>query len=510
MSYRWKHSQHTETRDASPVSWKRLRKRYPWLKQLKPLQEKSAKVASSTNGFAILSSQRTGKTWVTGAVIRASDDQDVLLVGPLTNLESTWEKFFREKMEDFTVCRSLPQYLEHKKAWKKAWGDTPNHCVLLLNYEAVTPILAKLRRIKWDRIVYDEAQRLKNRTSRSSRDAALLSGSALRRLALTGTPMDLSEKDLWAIMRFVNPQVFGSSWKDFEEDYLVKPKIDLKKKMGMLQRQRMILANAIAKRKAPLHEKGKKRFAKKIAKHMMRVSKEDMGMKPAKLHIVQIDLEPKQERKYRKLEKNMVVRHKGQIIKTPLKIVQMGKLQQITGGHLKDEDGETHPIGKAKELALRKWIDKKAGDQPFVVFCKFVWEVHMIERMLKRMGFSRVAKLWGKVKDLKKDKKRTNMLLGFQRGEFEAMVCQQRTGGVGVDLYYARVAFVYSLGHSFIDFDQMMSRLDFLDQKQRADFYLLAARLTIDMDIVIGVKDKKSITEIFYDRVNSMRDHHHG
>lgn len=495
MTYSWKHSKTTERPGQSRVSWKRLLKQYPWLKQLRPHQVRGVKAASSIAGYAILFAQRTGKTWVTGGVIRASDDRDVLLVGPKTNLESTWVKFFQEKMEDFTVCRSLDEY----RAFRKK-SDGP--VVLVLNYEAVTPLVSKLRRVRWDRIVYDEAQRLKNRTSRSSRDAALLRDSAARRLALSGTPMDLSEKDLWAIMRFVNVYVFGDSWKDFEGTFMEEPKIDLSRKMGQLQRRRMVLASAIAKRKAPLSEDGKKLFAELIGPHMMRVSKEDAGIEPANIHRLLFDLKGKQEKKYRQLEKTMVVKTKGTKIKTPLKIVQMGKLQQMTGGHIKDEDGNIHLVGYEKKRQLKAAIERFAPDDRFVIFCKFVFEVHQIEKMLKAMGFRSIAKLWGKVKDIKTDKRRTNMLLGFQRGEFDVMVCQQKTGGVGVDLYRARKFFVYSMGHSFIDFDQMLSRGDFLEQTQRADYYFLMVRNSIDTDIFNSVKAKKSITETFYRRVN--------
>jgi hypothetical protein len=94
------------------------------------------------------------------------------------------------------------------------------------------------------------------------------------------------------------------------------------------------------------------------------------------------------------------------------------------------------------------------------------------------------------------------MLLGFQRGEYDWMVCQQRTGGVGVDLYRSRRFFVYSMGHSFIDYDQMLSRGDFLEQRKAARFYLLAVRKSIDTDIISAVKKKKSVTEQFYDRLH--------
>jgi SNF2 family DNA or RNA helicase len=495
----------TESKARLSVSWKQLRKRWPWLKQLKKPQRRGVEAASSIDGFAALFEQRTGKTWVTVALLAVELDitHDVLLVGPLTNLESTWGKTLREKVPEYRVHRSLEEYDEHKKVWKKQWGDTPDWNILLLNPEQVTPIRDKLRRRRWDRFIWDEAHRLKNRSSQSSRDAALIAKSAQRRLALTGTPMDLDPKDLWAIMRFVDAEVLGDVWKDFEKKYLVQPSIDLKKKMGMIQRQKMLLAHAIAKRKAPMREDKIKKFAKKLRKNVMRITKEDMGIDRAKIHLIEFPLAPEERKKYDQLQKTMVVKAKGQTITTPLKITQIGKLQQITGGHIKDEDGEVHRIGTSKRRQLRKLIEKKVKPgKPFVVFCKYVWEVHMIHRLLERGGYGRGASLWGKVKDLKIKKRRTDMLLAFQRGDLDWMVCQQKTGGVGVDLYRARLGFVYSMGHSFIDYDQMMSRFDFLQQNDAADIYILMAERSIDTDIASAVVKKKSNTERFYVRLN--------
>jgi SNF2 family DNA or RNA helicase len=212
-------------RARSRVSWKALRKQYPWLKLLRRHQRRGVEAIVSTNGFAALFAQRTGKTWVTGVVltIERGDSLDVLLVGPLTNLESTWGKFLREHLPWYSVHRDLKSYDAHRKKY-------PNkHRILLLNPEQVTPIRDKLRRRKWDRFIWDEAQRLKNRTSQSSRDAAHIAKSAKRRLALTGTPMDLDPKDLWAIMRFVQVDVLGDRWGDFEDYFLQKPNIDIKK-----------------------------------------------------------------------------------------------------------------------------------------------------------------------------------------------------------------------------------------------------------------------------------------
>lgn len=503
QNYNFKHSKIGVTKAQWHVLWKAAVKRSPWLKLLRPHQVRGVRAASSISGFAALFAQRTGKTWVTGAVLDVEKDvtHDVLLVGPKTNLKSTWVKFLGEKLPWYSVHLDLKSFIEKGK--QEIPFNYPPHRILLLNYEAVDGQIKELLKIKWDRTIYDEAQRLKNRTSISSKNAWKLGRISKRRLALTGTPMDLNEKDLWAIMRFVDVDVFGSSFPTWEREYVAEVKIDLNKK-GMVARQKAILQQRIAKKKAPLTKKGKKKFVKKISPHAMRISEEDAGLIPANVHVIPVKLHKKERRVYDELEQKMVVKHKGVVVKTPMKIVQMGKLQQITGGFIKDEEGEVHRVGRGKRAQLEESLAELIDDEPFVIFCKFVWEVHAIADLLHELGWPKrsVARLWGKVKDMKKDPVRTRMLLEFQAGKYDVMVCQQKTGGVGVDLYRARKAFVYSMGHSYIDYSQMLARLNFLEHSTAADFYLLLAENTIDVDLYDGVTRKQSITNIFYDRLN--------
>lgn len=502
-NYNFKHSKSGVTKDQWRVLWKAAHKRSPWLKQLHPHQVKGVRAASSISGFAALFAQRSGKTWVTGAVldVEKQDVHDVLLIGPKTNLKSTWVKFLAEKLPWYSVHLDLKSFIEAGK--QEIPFNYPPHRILLLNYEAVDSIIKDLLKIKWDRTIYDEAQRLKNRTSISSKNAWKLGRVSKRRLALTGTPMDLDEKDLWAIMRFVEVGVFGDSFPSWERDYVAEVKIDIEKKRGMVARQKAILQQRIARKKAPLTKKGRKRFIKKIAPYAMRISEEDAGLIPANVTVLPVKLHKKERAVYDELERNMVVKHKGVVVKTPLKIVQMGKLQQITGGFLKDEDGNVHRVGRGKQAALIEALEEHIDDEPFVIFCKFVWEVHAIAELLNELGWPKrsIARLWGKVKDMKRDPVRTQMLLDFQAGRYDVMVCQQKTGGVGVDLYRARKAFVYSMGHSYIDYSQMLARLNFLTYSTAADFYLLLADNSIDTDLFTGVTRKQSITNIFYDRL---------
>lgn len=65
-----------------------------------------------------------------------------------------------------------------------------------------------LGKVKWRRVVLDEAQNVKNPTSKQSQAVRAL--GAPRRIALTGTPVENRLSELWSVMDFCNPGLLGS------------------------------------------------------------------------------------------------------------------------------------------------------------------------------------------------------------------------------------------------------------------------------------------------------------
>lgn len=91
--------------------------------------------------------------------------------------------------------------------------------VLVTTYELVLKDAALLNRVKWNYLVVDEAHRLKNSA------AALYKGlSAMKfanKLLVTGTPLQNSLRELWALLHFLDPAKFPDS-AEFEREYEVK------------------------------------------------------------------------------------------------------------------------------------------------------------------------------------------------------------------------------------------------------------------------------------------------
>lgn len=406
----------------------------------------------------------------------------MMIVGFKSNIRSTWETFLNKYFPSFQVFHTWEKYRDHQRGFKRAWGIR-DQAILLIHYEGLAKIIDKVVRHQFDVVVYDEVHRLKSRSSATSRFARRLR-TVPHRLALSGTPMDDSPNQMWGIMRFVEPEALGVQVKDYEA-FFTRPS-------GYMGKTR--------KFKPQLHGI----FLDRIRPFVYRVTKEDAGVTRSKTRWMPVRMKGEQKRIYEALERDMLVSVEGEIITTPLKITQIGKLQQITGGQVKDEEGELRLAGYAKKKVLRK-ILLEEDEWPIVIFCKYRHEVDMCVELARKI-FPRVEKIDGSIKDKVYKRKpdqlhRTWRVQEFQRGEIDVLVCQQRTGGVGLDMYKANLAIVYSCGHSWIDFDQMSSRLDFINKEVASELLVLFVPDTIDEDIRTSIKNKVSVTTATLNRL---------
>ena len=88
--------------------------------------------------------------------------------------------------------------------------------VTLTTYAVLRMDVDRLADERWDAIVLDEAQAIKNATSQTARAAFELRGKF--HIALSGTPVENRLEELWSIMRFANPGLLGGR-SDFQERY---------------------------------------------------------------------------------------------------------------------------------------------------------------------------------------------------------------------------------------------------------------------------------------------------
>lgn len=160
-----------------------------------------------------------GKTVQTLALIQALREQDplprpVLLVAPPSIL-GNWEAEARR----FTP--TLPVVVHHGADRKT--GDNfvelaRAQGVVLVSYGTLRRDAEMLRAVPWRAVMADEAQAVKNYTTRTWR--ALASIPADFRLALTGTPVENHVGDLFSLIEQVNPGWLGTA-AQFRRQFLL-------------------------------------------------------------------------------------------------------------------------------------------------------------------------------------------------------------------------------------------------------------------------------------------------
>jgi SNF2 family DNA or RNA helicase len=135
-----------------------------------------------------------------------------LIVAPLTVLP-VWERELARWAPHLKVLRhDGPERVQGEGFVRLASAAD----VTITAYGYLWRDYATLRRVSWQTLILDEAQQIKNPHTRQSQAARSL--PAAFRLTLTGTPIENRLEDLWSILDFLNPELFGSR-KEFIERY---------------------------------------------------------------------------------------------------------------------------------------------------------------------------------------------------------------------------------------------------------------------------------------------------
>ncbi|KAF9787052.1 DNA ATP-dependent helicase [Thelephora terrestris] len=136
-----------------------------------------------------------------------------LVVAPLSTLHN-WQQ---ELTRFVPTLKALPYWgnVKDRATLRKFWSkkeisynkDAPFH-VLITSYQLVTQDQQYFQRVKWQYMILDEAQNIKNASS--VRWKTLLGFHCRNRLLLTGTPIQNNMQELWALLHFIMPSLFDS------------------------------------------------------------------------------------------------------------------------------------------------------------------------------------------------------------------------------------------------------------------------------------------------------------
>lgn len=134
-------------------------------------------------------------------------DGPFIVIVPKSTLDN-WRREFQKWTPDVNVLVLQGNKEERQKIIKERLL-TARFDVLITSFEMVIREKAQLKKFRWQYVVVDEAHRIKNESSSLSQIIRLFYSK--NRLLITGTPLQNNLHELWALLNFLLPDVFGDS-----------------------------------------------------------------------------------------------------------------------------------------------------------------------------------------------------------------------------------------------------------------------------------------------------------
>lgn len=230
-----------------------------------------------------------------------------LILAPLTPVGS-WEDHYSWCLPEMRVAALDPK---NRGAFLRAVGQG-KHDIYLMHWDALR-LMPELAEREWFHIIGDEIHKVKNRKAQVTR--ALKKLRTAHKLGLSGTPADNKPDDLWSILNWLYPKLFGSYWRFYKSyvDYDVHPAHGYKivngvRNAGHLQRT--------------------------IEPFFIRRRKEEvLDDLPDKYYTsVWVDLTPQQRKAYDQMRKHMLAwvgENEEKPLAAPVVVTQLLRLQQF-------------------------------------------------------------------------------------------------------------------------------------------------------------------------------------
>lgn len=287
---------------------------------------------------------------------REQNDQLIALVVCPTTLIYNW----RNEVEKFTP--SLSWHIHHGSTRSRTADELINFNIIITTYGTLRSDIQLLLKMKFDYIILDESQAIKNPSSKVTKAACLL--NAKNKLCMSGTPLQNNTFDVYAQMNFLNPGLLGSV--EFFRNEFATP-ID---KFG--------------------EEEQKEHLRKLLYPFILRRTKEQVAKDlPEKTETILFCEMDKEQRKiyeaYRNSYRDKIlgsIDEQG-IDKSQLTILQgLMKLRQICDSPAILNEEEKFPNHSIKLEELAREIEENIGDHKALIFSQFLGMLSLIKQKL--------------------------------------------------------------------------------------------------------------------------------
>jgi len=198
-----------------------------------------------------------------------------------------------------------------------------------------------------------------------------------------------------------------------------------------------------------------------------------------------VEMTPEQKRHYKDMLDKLKVVINDVRITVPVKLTQIMKLRQITGGFIIDNENKAHAIPDNPKLdALDDLLEEIGKDNKVVIYAQYQWEIKLIESRYKDRG---AVTVYG---GNSSDRNLKNISTFINDESCKIIVLHPKSAAHGITFTMAHYMIFYSIDHSAEDNYQCVKRIDRAGQKLPTFIYYLLCEGSIDKTIYQVVIDK--------------------
>lgn len=419
---------------------------YGWLKAL----------AASGFGGVLADDMGLGKTVQTLALLahqhlEKKADRPSLVIVP-TSLVGNWRREAARFVPDLSVL------VLHGPDRRKRIAEIEGHHLIVTTYPLLDRDGDALFGHDYEIAVLDEAQAVKNPASAVSKRIREI--RARQRLALTGTPLENSLQELWALYDWLVPGLLGNR-KKFTADFRTPIETH-----GDRVRQRLL--------------------SRRLKPFLMRRTKEEVAPELPERTVIDetIPLEGAQAALYESIRTTMDSQVREVIAANGITASQVAIFQALLNLRqvccdpgLVKLDAARKVTASAKRARLLALLEELVAEgRKVLVFSQFVEMLKLIERDIAGRGWS-YAMLHGATRD------RDAQVAAFQSGDLPLFLASLKAGGTGLNLTAADTVIVYDPWWNPAAERQAMDRAHRIGQDKPVFVHRLIAENTVEAAI---------------------------
>lgn len=342
-----------------------------------------------------------------------------------------------------------------------------NYDLVISTYGTVRVDVDILKEFRFNYLILDESQAIKNPNSQSSKAVKMLKAS--NKLVLTGTPIENSVQELWSQLSFINPGLLGSL-NTFNERF-VQPIEKLKDPYKMQQLKAII--------KPFILRRTKDQVAKDLPEKMEQ--------------LVYCDMSEEQKEAYEKVKSHyrneilQVIREMG-LNKSQFTLLQgLTKLRQIANHPLLVNPDFTGECGKFNEVTYMAETAIAEGHK-VLMFSQFVSQLTIYRKWFDEQKIS-YCYLDGSMNS----EDRQKMVSKFQNGDYSFFLISLKAGGFGLNLTKADYVFLIDPWWNPAVERQAIDRAHRIGQDKPVFIYKFISKDTVEEKILQLQQKKKEL-----------------